>query len=210
MNEIPDDPLQSALERLWDNWTQIMSRSGPIYVTAKERSKAVADAYRAAGSPAKVYGALGSAAHLAAPWDREKRIVPATPEQAAAWRAWTSKRERLRRELKSGKPTYVDAATARETAASSTVTPEDASAAIDRRIDELGLRDEVEAARAEYEDLQQPTHVPGLGIVSGLAAQMLATYQPFREVPGPFSRCYSIGVATVHVRPWCTCPPGRR
>lgn len=107
-----DDPLHAALERQWDNWTQMTDRSGPIYATAKERSRAVAEAYRAAGSPPHVTS--GPQPLLYAPWKARGEQIPATPEQAAAWRAWTSERERLRRELRNGKPTYVDATTAKE------------------------------------------------------------------------------------------------
>ena len=81
--------------------------------------------------------------------------------------------------------------------------------AIDREIDELGLRGEVEAQMAEYEALMQPTYVPGLGVVSTLAAQMLADADFYFLRPRS-PRCYSLGAATVHVKPWCRCPKRRR
>ncbi len=106
------DAVESALGRQHAAWRQMTDRSGPVYATAKERSRVVAEAYRAAGSPPRVTS--GPEALLYAPWKAKRNIVPATPEQAAAWRAWTSERERLRRELRDGKPTYVDATTAKE------------------------------------------------------------------------------------------------
>lgn len=105
------DALDAAIERQWDNWRQMTDQSGPVYTTAKERSRAVAEVYRAAGSPPRVTS--GPEALLYAPWKAKRNIVPATPEQAAAWRAWVVERERLRRELRDGKATYVDAATAK-------------------------------------------------------------------------------------------------
>lgn len=124
-----NDPLRAALERQGAVWKQMTERSGPAYATASERSRAVADAYRAAGSPPRVTS--GPTPLLYGPWKARGEQIPATPQQAAAWRAWTAERERLRRELRSGKTTYVDAQTVREMTAGSTATPEQASAAIE-------------------------------------------------------------------------------
>ncbi len=101
---------EAALERQGAVWQQLADRSGPVYDAAKARSRAVADAYRAAGSPTRVTS--GPQPLLYGPWKSCGEQVPATTEQAAAWRAWTSERERLRRELRYGRPTYVDAVTA--------------------------------------------------------------------------------------------------
>lgn len=79
---------------------------------------------------------------------------------------------------------------------------------IEREIDDLRIRADVEAAQAEYEALQEPVYWAGLGMISALAAQMLADFTPFRR-PGPDPRCaYRTGY-TVHVRPWCRCSRGR-
>jgi hypothetical protein len=103
--------LNAALDRQSAVWQQMTDRSGPVYDTAKERSRAVADAYRAAGSPARV--TTGPQPLLYGPLKARGEQIPATPAQAAAWRAWTAERERLRRELRYGKPAYVDATTAK-------------------------------------------------------------------------------------------------
>lgn len=80
--------------------------------------------------------------------------------------------------------------------------------AIEREIDDLGIRDEVETQMAEYEALMQSAYVPGLGLVSGLAAQMLAEFG-FGSPEN--SRCHRFGEAMVHVKPWCHCAKrGRR
>lgn len=78
--------------------------------------------------------------------------------------------------------------------------------AIEREIDDLGLREEVEAQMAEYEALMQPAYVPGLGVVSTLTAQMLAEFG-FGSPEN--SRCHRFGEAMVHVKPWCHCPKRR-
>ena len=108
----PRESVPAALDRQGAVWQQLADRSGPVYDTAKARSKAMADAYRAAGSPPRVTS--GPQPLLYGPWKARGEQVPATPAQAAAWRAWTSERERLRRELRSGRPTYVDAVTAKK------------------------------------------------------------------------------------------------
>lgn len=81
--------------------------------------------------------------------------------------------------------------------------------AINQEIDDLGLRDEVDQAAAEYEALQAPVLVPGLGFVSGLAAQMLADFSSLR-MPGMTGKCYWLGESIVHVKPDCRCPRRRR
>lgn len=79
---------------------------------------------------------------------------------------------------------------------------------IEREIDDLGLRDEVEAAAAEYAALQQPVYWPGLGEISLLAAQMLSA--PSLRIGSPAGKCYTVGESLVHVKPDCRCPKRRR
>lgn len=78
--------------------------------------------------------------------------------------------------------------------------------ALEREINDLALREEVEAQMAEYEALMQPAYIPGLGLVSGLAARMLAE---FGFGSSENSRCHRLGDAMVHVKPWCHCPKRR-
>ncbi len=63
--------------------------------------QAILAAWRAAGSPPRVVLAVNTdgdpAPFLHGPWKRDRTIVPATPEQAAAWRAWRALRSQLRR-----------------------------------------------------------------------------------------------------------------
>ncbi|NUQ98302.1 MAG: hypothetical protein HOY79_17720 [Streptomyces sp.] len=80
---------------------------------------------------------------------------------------------------------------------------------IDREIDNLGIRAEVEAEAGEFAALQEPTFWPGLGIISTLAAQMLADAEPWLR-PGPDPRCDYRNGYTVHVKPWCRCRRGSR
>lgn len=84
----------------------------------------------------------------------------------------------------------------------------DVAGQIEREIDDLGLRAEVEAETAEYKALQQPVFWPGLGTISTLAAQMLADAPPWLQ-PGPDPRCDYRDGYTVHVKPWCRCTRNR-
>lgn len=81
-----------------------------------------------------------------------------------------------------------------------------------REAGELGITaDELAAEQAEL-DAMRPAWIPGLGMVSGLAAQMLSDAGspfPFRRAV-PENRCYRTpsGLA-VHVKPGCPHRAGR-
>jgi hypothetical protein len=84
---------------------------------------------------------------------------------------------------------------------------------IEREIDALGIRDEVEREAAAFERLQRPVMVPGLGVVSALAAQMLANADEYwfnRHAGAPAGRCYMLGDSVVHLKPGCRCTRRRR
>jgi len=82
---------------------QQMRHTGHQYALSVSRGRAGTEAWRAAGSPAKVisvihggrdtYGRYHSEHrwYLAAAWRRGERIE-ATPEQTAAWQAWCASR----------------------------------------------------------------------------------------------------------------------
>lgn len=75
---------------------------------------------------------------------------------------------------------------------------------IEREIADLGLTDEVERELAALEALR-PEFIPGLGVVSGLAAAMLNGAEPFRK-PRPDTKCYRADAGfMVHVKPDCRC-----
>lgn len=75
---------------------------------------------------------------------------------------------------------------------------------IEREIDDLGIRNEVEQEAVSFAALQEPVFWPGLGMVSTLAAQMLSNAAPLFR-PGPDPRCDFRDGYTVHVKPWCRC-----
>lgn len=70
---------------------------------------------------------------------------------------------------------------------------------IEQEIADLGLADEVAEQMAEFEALQEPAFVPGIGVVSTLAAGFLAS------IRDPESRCECRDGYTVHVQPYCRC-----
>lgn len=99
MDEEPD-PIMAALERMGEAARQIREHDGPIYEKYRDRGKILRDAYNAAGRPPHVFACASNGPQiLAAPFNRTGEIVEATPEQVAAWRAWTFERARLRAEL---------------------------------------------------------------------------------------------------------------
>lgn len=79
---------------------------------------------------------------------------------------------------------------------------------IEDEIDDLGIRAEVEAETEAFAALQEPVFWPGLGVISTLAAQMLAKAQPLFR-PGPDPRCEYRAGYTIHVKPWCRCGRNR-
>jgi len=96
----------AAMDRQAEAFTQMRARSGPIYDLARERSRIVSEAYRAAGRPRDV-----TASRTRNGWTYEHkvghgstaRLEPATEDEWTAWVAWCRERERLRRELGIGR-----------------------------------------------------------------------------------------------------------
>lgn len=97
-----DDPIRAALERQAHAARQIRDHDGPAYDRHHARSGPIHTAWVAAGQPERVAGWSGPTPILYAPLKREGRIVPATPEQTTAWRAWVAAREQLRQETADG------------------------------------------------------------------------------------------------------------
>lgn len=94
---LADDPITAALERQYDAPRQIRDHDGPVYERHHARTVDLHAAWVEAGSPVRVVVPLAGEPFLYAPWMRRQEIVPATPEQAAAWRAWLTTRAALRR-----------------------------------------------------------------------------------------------------------------
>jgi hypothetical protein len=102
---MPDDDARAAIEHLraalgrqMAAMSQMVNRSGPIYDTARERSRIVHEAWRAAGSPRHVQR-IHTADGVRYFTDPPARTL-ATEAQSAAWNAWRRERDRLRRELR--------------------------------------------------------------------------------------------------------------
>lgn len=87
---------------MFEQRKQMRQRSGHLYDQAAERSRIMAAAWRAAGSPARLQRVHTSPDrinwYLYASWKRGHREL-ATPDQVAAWQAWCSERSRLHNEL---------------------------------------------------------------------------------------------------------------
>jgi hypothetical protein len=75
---------------------------------------------------------------------------------------------------------------------------------IEREIDDLGIREEVEREQAEYGTLTCGVVETPIGPISLLAARMLSSAPPLigEYVTG---RCYWVGESKVHVKPECRC-----
>lgn len=71
----------------------------------------------------------------------------------------------------------------------------------------LGItQEELDREGAELDRLMQPAgFIPGIGLVSGLAMEMLKDFRFFRN-PWSDSKCYRIRAGMVHMRPGCRCP----
>lgn len=74
--------------------------------------------------------------------------------------------------------------------------------------------DEFDREYTAYTALRdQRVYHPGLGMISGLAAAMLADIDdmpPWMRVrPSPPGRCYMVGDSVVHIKPECRCPRRR-
>ena len=98
------DRLDAAIARQFAALKQMTERSGPIYELAREPSRIISDAYRAAGRPRAV-SALGTRdgwvyVHRITRGPRKWQDETATEAEWRAWRAWCSARERLRRTLR--------------------------------------------------------------------------------------------------------------
>jgi hypothetical protein len=101
-----DDEAELArkTEAVLDNLQQMRDRSGPQYELSQQRSRIVADAYRAAGSPrhvSKVRTPTGwEYRHIVTRGPRRGELEPATEEDWRAWHAWAGIRFQLRAELR--------------------------------------------------------------------------------------------------------------
>ncbi len=87
-------------------YIQMRQRSGPYYDLSRERSRIVSEAYRAAGSPRKVFMRHGLDGELRYFFARQHPVPdpqPATKTDADAWYAWGRERDHLRRELGSSR-----------------------------------------------------------------------------------------------------------
>ncbi len=98
------DRLMLAMERQLEALRQMESRSGPIYERAREGSRVVSEAYRAAGRPRDVTRVRGpdgwQYVHQVGRGHGFQRFEPATEEEWRAWDAWCRERERLRERLR--------------------------------------------------------------------------------------------------------------
>jgi hypothetical protein len=96
--------LVPSMTRIAEAVTQMQARKGPYYDLAKERSRIVAAAYKAAGSPRKVGATwVGNPIRTVPVFvvrnGGSYRLEPATQADKDAWHAWVRERDRLRRQL---------------------------------------------------------------------------------------------------------------
>lgn len=101
--------MTCSLRRMVEQHKQMEERSGPQYELAKQRSRLMSDAWRAAGSPARLTcvihghtdenGWTGQIRWYVHRAYKRGELVEATPDQLTAWRAWQTDSRRLRREL---------------------------------------------------------------------------------------------------------------
>jgi hypothetical protein len=76
-----------------------------------------------------------------------------------------------------------------------------------REAADLGITEEELAREQAALDAMEPAFVPGIGMVSGLAAQMLRETAWMFGRPADGSRCYRTESGfRVHVKPGCRCP----
>ena len=88
--------LTAALARQKDALKQMRERTGPIYELARERSRIIGEAYRAAGSPrhvAMVRGPDGWHIMRIVGRGAHTRYEPSTETEWRAWRTWASDRD---------------------------------------------------------------------------------------------------------------------
>jgi hypothetical protein len=96
--------LVASMTRIAEAVTQMQARSGPYYDLARERSRIVAAAYKAAGSPRKVgagmaYNPLRVVPVFTVRSGKTYHTEPATQADKDAWYSWVRERDHLRREL---------------------------------------------------------------------------------------------------------------
>ncbi len=76
------------------------------------------------------------------------------------------------------------------------------------------VRDVLTEQTAAYTELMShPVYHPTLGMISGMAAAMLADIAdrpPWLRIMQPPGKCYMVGDAVVHIKPECRCPRRRR
>lgn len=93
------ESLQRSFRRLADNQKQMKARSGPMYELARERSRIISAAWRAAGSPPRPKGEFrglsGSGKKLYGQPDR-------TTAEWQRWREWLHQRTQLYKTLGMG------------------------------------------------------------------------------------------------------------
>ena len=92
----------AAAKRQGDALRQMMTRSGPLYELARQRSRVVSEAYRAAGRPPAIrpiHGRDGRTYVRKVGRGRHWHYEPATQDEWEAWQAWLRQRARLRKQL---------------------------------------------------------------------------------------------------------------
>jgi hypothetical protein len=93
------DRFAASVARVLECVEQMAQRSGPIYERARERSRFMSAAWRAAGRPRRIHE-LWTAEGITYRIREHGSWLPASPEQVDAWHAWLRKRDQLRRELR--------------------------------------------------------------------------------------------------------------
>jgi hypothetical protein len=93
---------EAALGRQMAALRQMATRQGPYYESARERSRIVSSAYRAAGSPQRISMRVGPDRKVRWYFARDKYVadpLPAPQADVDRWYAWCRERDRLRKEL---------------------------------------------------------------------------------------------------------------
>ena len=95
--------IATALGRQMAAVKQMQDRSGPIYETARARSRISSEAWRAAGSPRPVHRVRRDGVPTYVFWSNHgdpMTWLPASDAEVAAWYAWWRERDRLRRDVR--------------------------------------------------------------------------------------------------------------
>jgi hypothetical protein len=101
------DRVTASMQRQMAAMKQMVERTGPIYEIARERSRMMHAAWRAAGSPPHVHQVRIAGGCRYVTWTRAADPAtwkPATDAEVKAWYTWWRERDRLRRGLR-GSPT---------------------------------------------------------------------------------------------------------